>query len=44
MPQTRQQKGSVYQLLYVSTAKLPMELDDIHAIERVAIINNEKQV
>ncbi len=37
-----QNGSSIYQLVYVSTATILLELNDIHAIERVAIINNEK--
>lgn len=37
-----QNDSIIYQLVYVSTATNPLELNDIHAIERVAIINNEK--
>lgn len=42
MTPLRQKYVSVYQLVYVSTATIPLELDDIYAIERVSIINNEK--
>ncbi len=34
--------NNIYQLVYVSSATKPLELNDIHAIEKVSNINNEK--
>lgn len=32
----------IFQMVYVSTATSPLELDDIQAIERISIFNNQK--